>query len=112
MVQRSAGGAAAAGGGVPKELELLKGVSGFAVPGNLMALMGGSGAGEGLWHLAVLALQLAREHAVHRGIQAMYEGLRIELATARWCSAMVGSGPVGVISHDLVDRNISLGVQQ
>lgn len=30
----------------PKELELLKGVSGFAVPGKLMALMGGSGAGE------------------------------------------------------------------
>jgi ABC-type multidrug transport system ATPase subunit len=25
---------------------LLKGVSGFAVPGKLMALMGGSGAGE------------------------------------------------------------------
>lgn len=52
MVPRSAGGAAAAGGGVPKELELLKGVSGFAVPGNLMALMGGSGAGEGVWQLA------------------------------------------------------------
>jgi hypothetical protein len=30
----------------PKELELLKGVSGHAVPGKLMALMGGSGAGE------------------------------------------------------------------
>lgn len=30
----------------PKELELLKGVSGYAVPGKLMALMGGSGAGE------------------------------------------------------------------
>lgn len=29
----------------PAELELLKGVSGFAVPGKLMALMGGSGAG-------------------------------------------------------------------
>lgn len=45
--------AAAAGGGggggqcdVPRELQLLKGVSGFAVPGKLMALMGGSGAGE------------------------------------------------------------------
>ncbi|KAF6263806.1 ABC-2 type transporter-domain-containing protein [Scenedesmus sp. NREL 46B-D3] len=30
----------------PKELELLKGVSGHAVPGKLMALMGGSGAGK------------------------------------------------------------------
>lgn len=30
----------------PKELELLKGVSGHAVPGKLMALMGGSGAGR------------------------------------------------------------------
>jgi hypothetical protein len=29
-----------------RELELLKGVSGFAVPGKLMALMGGSGAGK------------------------------------------------------------------
>jgi ABC-type histidine transport system ATPase subunit len=29
----------------PKELELLKGISGYAVPGKLMALMGGSGAG-------------------------------------------------------------------
>lgn len=41
--------AAAAGGaqcGIHRELELLKGVSGFAVPGKLMALMGGSGAGE------------------------------------------------------------------
>jgi len=43
MMDRSAG---ATGGEVPKELELLKGVSGFAVPGKLMALMGGSGAGE------------------------------------------------------------------
>lgn len=47
---RSAGGAAAssaaaAAAEVPRELELLKGVSGFAVPGKLMALMGGSGAG-------------------------------------------------------------------
>lgn len=32
----------------PQELELLKGVSGYAVPGKLMALMGGSGAGEQL----------------------------------------------------------------
>eukprot|EP00878_Enallax_costatus_P039821 GHUV01045738.1.p1 GENE.GHUV01045738.1~~GHUV01045738.1.p1 ORF type:complete len:521 (+),score=145.25 GHUV01045738.1:208-1563(+) len=30
----------------PAELELLKGVSGYAVPGKLMALMGGSGAGK------------------------------------------------------------------
>lgn len=46
-IARSGGGAAAGGGGTaPKELELLKGVSGFAVPGKLMALMGGSGAGE------------------------------------------------------------------
>lgn len=34
----------------PKELELLKGVSGHAVPGKLMALMGGSGAGKGQQH--------------------------------------------------------------
>lgn len=39
----------------PKQLELLKGVSGYAVPGKLMALMGGSGAGEG----GVTALALA-----------------------------------------------------
>lgn len=47
-IARSGGGAAAGAGrgAAPKELELLKGVSGFAVPGNLMALMGGSGAGE------------------------------------------------------------------
>lgn len=38
--------AAAAASEAPRELELLKGVSGFAVPGKLMALMGGSGAGE------------------------------------------------------------------
>jgi hypothetical protein len=48
-IARSGGGSAATGGGAgaaaPKELELLKGVSGFAVPGKLMALMGGSGAG-------------------------------------------------------------------
>lgn len=58
QIAGSGGGAAAASAAsaavhlsgaaeVPKELELLKGVSGFAVPGKLMALMGGSGAGEG-----------------------------------------------------------------
>lgn len=31
---------------VPKELELLKGITGYAEPGVLMALMGGSGAGK------------------------------------------------------------------
>jgi hypothetical protein len=50
---KDAAAAAAGVGGhvqceVPRELELLKGVSGFAVPGKLMALMGGSGAGESL----------------------------------------------------------------
>jgi ABC-type multidrug transport system ATPase subunit len=30
----------------PKELELLKGITGFAEPGKLTALMGGSGAGK------------------------------------------------------------------
>jgi ABC-type multidrug transport system ATPase subunit len=30
---------------VTQELELLKGVNAFATPGNLVALMGGSGAG-------------------------------------------------------------------
>lgn len=40
----AAAAAAAAGGGeVPAELELLKGISCFACPGNLLALMGGSG---------------------------------------------------------------------
>jgi hypothetical protein len=47
-VKQSGGGtAAAAAADLPRELELLKGVSGHAVPGKLMALMGGSGAGEG-----------------------------------------------------------------
>lgn len=48
----SGDGAAAAAAGtfepleVPAKLELLKGITGYAVPGELMALMGGSGAGE------------------------------------------------------------------
>jgi ABC-type multidrug transport system ATPase subunit len=36
----------ASGDDVPKELELLKGITAFAEPGVLMALMGGSGAGK------------------------------------------------------------------
>ncbi len=31
---------------MPEQLELLKGITGFAQPGVLMALMGGSGAGK------------------------------------------------------------------
>eukprot|EP00877_Chromochloris_zofingiensis_P010755 jgi/Chrzof1/5933/Cz16g21030.t1 len=48
----SGDGAAAAAAGtfepleVPAKLELLKGITGYAVPGELMALMGGSGAGK------------------------------------------------------------------
>lgn len=51
----SQGGAAAAADveDVPQELELLKGINAFAVPGNLVALMGGSGAGLFVW-LALL----------------------------------------------------------
>lgn len=44
--QSGGGGGGAAAADLPRELELLKGVSGHAVPGKLMALMGGSGAGE------------------------------------------------------------------
>ena len=48
----AAGGAAAAPPAapqpveVPKKLELLKGITGYAEPGQLTALMGGSGAGK------------------------------------------------------------------
>lgn len=31
---------------MPQELELLKGITGYALPGSLTALMGGSGAGK------------------------------------------------------------------
>lgn len=45
MRDMTAGGSSVSDAAPPRELELLKGVSGFASPGRLMALMGGSGAG-------------------------------------------------------------------
>jgi ABC-type transport system involved in cytochrome bd biosynthesis fused ATPase/permease subunit len=47
VVEVQAGGAAVDDAAeVPGELELLKGINAFAEPGNLLALMGGSGAGK------------------------------------------------------------------
>jgi ABC-type histidine transport system ATPase subunit len=43
---------------VPQELELLKGINAFAVPGNLVALMGGSGVSGCVWYLRLLTASL------------------------------------------------------